>query len=84
MASRTVDAPTDAERDLEQAVATLWAEFDNVVTLCMGLVDLIADKDLLRRVDPVKLREATAAKLCTSIESRNAVLAPLGIDAEEA
>ena len=84
MASRTVTATTDDDLAIEKAVVELWTELDNVVGLCMMLVDLIAvTNEQGQRLNHENLRKATAKKLRAAIEKRNEVLATLGIDADE-
>jgi hypothetical protein len=80
-AVRSTYTAESAGRDLEEAVAVLWRELDTTITLAMHLADLA---DVMAeggsRINSVKLRRDVARKLRASVEARDRVLAPFGID----
>ena len=71
--------------ELEEAVARLWAEFDQMTTRLMIVVDLLdGAQQAGKRIDFPALRRALGEQVREAIRARDAVLAPFGITAEEA
>lgn len=78
--------PTEgvAEPELEEAVAALWAMFDNSVQFLMGTVDMfdIAQQGG-RRIDVPRLREKLGEQIRPMIAERDRVLAQFGITPDD-
>jgi hypothetical protein len=73
--------PIPGEADLEQAIATLWHEFDDAVALMMLIVDMFDEAQQTGRpINVPGLRKALGGRMRKAIAARDEVLAAVGVD----
>jgi ABC-type molybdate transport system ATPase subunit len=75
---------TEAMEALEQAVATLWREYDAAVSILMLTVDMFDEAQQKgQRINVPNYRRALGKQIRPAIQARDEALAALGIDPPE-